>query len=185
MVSVVDFSKSIEDRTFRTVIAVAGSGEVLQRPRHLSELAGLALKLLDVAQRKALYVGTGTGAVTPQVKQLADLLHGKPKIARPADKAQRMHVVFGVDPVSRLGSRCRRDEVDRLVVADHFGGDARSRRGPANVHVTPPALCSRMTIVRLFSPPSMGFLISQAARSRSEEHTSELQSLMRISYAVF
>src|SRR3546814_7856742 len=28
-------------------------------------------------------------------------------------------------------------------------------------------------------------LLAEAARSRSEEHTSELQSLMRISYAVF
>src|SRR3546814_7465157 len=105
-----------------------------------------------------------------------------------------MHVVFGVDPVSCLGARYRRDEVDRLVVADHLGGDARFRCGLANVHVTPPEPYSRMTIVRLFSPPSMGPLISQAVRSgrppllggcqvgfrqRSEEQTSELQSLMR------
>src|SRR3546814_3288085 len=30
-----------------------------------------------------------------------------------------------------------------------------------------------------------GFLLDRARRPRSEEHTSELQSLMRISYAVF
>src|SRR3546814_1842853 len=93
------------------------------------------------------------------------LFRSKLKVARPADKAQRMHVVFGVDPVSCLGARYRRGEVDRLVVADHLGGDARFRCGLANVHVTPPEPYSRMTIVRLFSPPSMGPLISQAVRS--------------------
>src|SRR3546814_10305109 len=36
----------------------------------------------------------------------------------------------------------------------------------------------------LFALP-MGWLVDRANRTRSEEHTSELQSLMRISYAVF
>src|SRR3546814_7626054 len=35
------------------------------------------------------------------------------------------------------------------------------------------------------SLPRSAFLMSSAGLSRSEEHTSELQSLMRISYAVF
>src|SRR3546814_10559677 len=35
------------------------------------------------------------------------------------------------------------------------------------------------------SSGKMGFAIAAAAVARSEEHTSELQSLMRISYAVF
>src|SRR3546814_5744444 len=41
--------------------------------------------------------------------------------------------------------------------------------------------------VLLHSPsrPRVAAVMFQAARSRSEEHTSELQSLMRISYAVF
>src|SRR3546814_6068278 len=34
-------------------------------------------------------------------------------------------------------------------------------------------------------PPDIAALVVQAADERSEEHTSELQSLMRISYAVF
>src|SRR3546814_6466819 len=34
-------------------------------------------------------------------------------------------------------------------------------------------------------PPRIGRLLSRHAGDRSEEHTSELQSLMRISYAVF
>src|SRR3546814_7511271 len=35
------------------------------------------------------------------------------------------------------------------------------------------------------SPVGAGLLAKRPAHSRSEEHTSELQSLMRISYAVF
>src|SRR3546814_4968924 len=38
---------------------------------------------------------------------------------------------------------------------------------------------------RQSSCDSLGLLPPSARRSRSEEHTSELQSLMRISYAVF
>src|SRR3546814_8473355 len=37
----------------------------------------------------------------------------------------------------------------------------------------------------VFDPPWTQNMMSDAARLRSEEHTSELQSLMRISYAVF
>src|SRR3546814_1890078 len=47
-----------------------------------------------------------------------------------------------------------------------------------------------MTIPRDLGGPGLGFLevalvIEEMARVRSEEHTSELQSLMRNSYAVF
>src|SRR3546814_946912 len=37
----------------------------------------------------------------------------------------------------------------------------------------------------LFAPGKIASLVGAPGRSRSEEHTSELQSLMRISYAVF
>src|SRR3546814_10697198 len=39
-------------------------------------------------------------------------------------------------------------------------------------------------LVLVFNPPDSGALMA-FCRNRSEEHTSELQSLMRISYAVF
>src|SRR3546814_7093825 len=47
----------------------------------------------------------------------------------------------------------------------------------------PPALARSMSVILCGSDQSM--LIEGAKRLRSEEHTSELQSLMRISYAVF
>src|SRR3546814_3047816 len=54
----------------------------------------------------------------------------------------------------------------------------------ANAATLPPSLAPRAAIDALMAQPERyGFF--QAARLRSEEHTSELQSLMRISYAVF
>src|SRR3546814_10246385 len=50
----------------------------------------------------------------------------------------------------------------------------RDRQGPARGGYRPPQLILSATIVCSFKAPA-----------RSEEHTSELQSLMRISYAVF
>src|SRR3546814_3170244 len=48
------------------------------------------------------------------------------------------------------------------------------------------ALLGYMLVVEpLLALVSLGFLIPQVILIRSEEHTSELQSLMRISYAVF
>src|SRR3546814_3845394 len=43
----------------------------------------------------------------------------------------------------------------------------------------------RMTEVAHRGDKDMGMILAHPARARSEEHTSELQSLMRISYAVF
>src|SRR3546814_10129575 len=53
---------------------------------------------------------------------------------------------------------------------------------PGALHAQCPVLCAQGPehCRRRRDPPGL-----PAARSRSEEHTSELQSLMRISYAVF
>src|SRR3546814_7352192 len=57
------------------------------------------------------------------------------------------------------------------------------RRVPTDVGATP----SRYGEKRKFNLPAaaLTLLLSAALLARSEEHTSELQSLMRISYAVF
>src|SRR3546814_9288396 len=44
---------------------------------------------------------------------------------------------------------------------------------------------SRITVVQVRDPCQQSRCVPHADASRSEEHTSELQSLMRISYAVF
>src|SRR3546814_1597332 len=41
------------------------------------------------------------------------------------------------------------------------------------------------TVIAIFLSPMLGMLLAMLVMLRSEEHTSELQSLMRISYAVF
>src|SRR3546814_4659474 len=51
--------------------------------------------------------------------------------------------------------------------------------------LVPVARYGRYTLVELVPEPAQRDLLQQAVEVRSEEHTSELQSLMRISYAVF
>src|SRR3546814_1320265 len=62
---------------------------------------------------------------------------------------------------------------------------SRLRSGKAAFRICPPrsAQASHTRSRRPASPPSSA--MSWTASQRSEEHTSELQSLMRISYAVF
>src|SRR3546814_6606551 len=56
----------------------------------------------------------------------------------------------------------------------------------ASLRASPAATSSALPIrTRDIGPPGMRLRTDQAADVRSEEHTSELQSLMRISYAVF
>src|SRR3546814_8388284 len=64
------------------------------------------------------------------------------------------------------GARCARIQGARAAIA-------------SSTALSPSALCTARSIGR---PPSA---TSWALRNRSEEHTSELQSLMRNSYAVF
>src|SRR3546814_5397889 len=67
------------------------------------------------------------------------------------------------------------------IVADH-GGDAQSIVAEDAVA----AFDLRRSMGRQGPPPPHGRLVAPVRqRQRSEEHTSELQSLMRISYAVF
>src|SRR3546814_9711059 len=62
------------------------------------------------------------------------------------------------------------------VVGRSVGGDRRQVVNTGELHVWPPVVAFRYR-PRTPTPP--------AAPDRSEEHTSELQSLMRISYSVF
>src|SRR3546814_6603353 len=74
---------------------------------------------------------------------------------------------------------------DHFIPMLYIAGLAAAADGPAEVFVEGPAFGSiSMTSYALGAdcPPSTE---SQPAASRSEEHTSELPSLMRISYAVF
>src|SRR3546814_11111668 len=100
-------------------------------------------------------------------------LHDAPPIFRRAvGRPRRTH----------LGRRCRRDGRGR------HGGGAAARRLPRAARDTAAAA------TRIPRPPRTGgggdrlqprHLAAAVAAPRSEEHTSELQSLMRISYAVF
>src|SRR3546814_4294903 len=61
----------------------------------------------------------------------------------------------------------------------------------AQLYVTPAAVSRQIRLLeahletRLFHRQHRRIVLTRAGQERSEEHTSELQSLMRISYAVF
>src|SRR3546814_18026581 len=77
-------------------------------------------------------------------------------------------------PFFRKAALCRRIAigiVKSLYIATKPGRDAKASDKPVQVH-----LYARLVAI--------GKAVDDA-RARSEEHTSELQSLMRISYAVF
>src|SRR3546814_9666648 len=85
---------------------------------------------------------------------------------------------------NRSGSSCRR-VASPARSANPAGGRKEStcRRGPAPRLRQPPPPPHLLTSYRSWSCPDAGR--GTCVRQRSEEHTSELQSLMRISYAVF
>src|SRR3546814_3260882 len=69
-----------------------------------------------------------------------------------------------------------------LVSLDALLTEKSVSRAAEKLHITQPAMSASLQRLRQYlSDP----LLHQVGRKRSEEHTSELQSLMRISYAVF
>src|SRR3546814_4172249 len=79
--------------------------------------------------------------------------------------------LFRSSPATRiLGRLLRRSRGDRVLA------------GPARPPARPAALSPRR---RRLDRRAAGAVVAPEERLRSEEHTSELQSLMRISYAVF
>src|SRR3546814_1360239 len=69
-----------------------------------------------------------------------------------------------------------------LVLA---GGDDHAVTLLDTVHIVLSSIRGSVASPSLYLPMPLRALQVRARRSRSEEHTSELQSLMRISYAVF
>src|SRR3546814_4160609 len=102
------------------------------------------------------------------------------------------------------GCRCRRDTVPAQVAPDRIARRTRARRNGAQGDMASDIVnqvadtaitvlrCAahrfehdRVKITRYLAPPEGIAGRHERAGQRSEEHTSELQSLMRISYAVF
>src|SRR3546814_7106406 len=99
---------------------------------------------------------------------------------RAADRHQRRQrgEAEGLEHPHRVPQRrdCRRGLVDRQYPAREGEFDAVARLGPGE---------QRVPRRRLLGLPGGVAVVAVAEQVRSEEHTSELQSLMRISYAVF
>src|SRR3546814_10900553 len=73
------------------------------------------------------------------------------------------------------------------IAATRVGGNAEIVADDVNCLVVPPSDPEALAdaIGQLLGDPGRASTMGRAGRSRSEEHTSELQSLMSISYAAF
>src|SRR3546814_5999467 len=56
---------------------------------------------------------------------------------------------------------------------------------PSPFHITHSGLTAYVPITKIWAEATLAIPFIRKKKNRSEEHTSELQSLMRISYAVF
>src|SRR3546814_1597921 len=85
-------------------------------------------------------------------------------------------------------SPCSSDEPPAKRAPPTDASALRSAVGPLSARMYQPSAASGRLAVHLLRPVSEPILerrINHGEEPRSEEHTSELQSLMRISYAVF
>src|SRR3546814_4018055 len=89
-----------------------------------------------------------------------------------------MKAFFTFDGAERDAINARRGDSHKLGLALHIGFLRMSGRLLGAFRVIPVALWRHLG-------NELGIAAPEVASLRSEEHTSELQSLMRISYAVF
>src|SRR3546814_2930003 len=109
------------------------------------------------------------------------LVHEEPVVALEASSERRVghrvvrrHDVEDGQPLDRLGT-----------VERHAEANARAAVVPGDGKALKAELAHDLKAVLAHRPERVGGMVAPAGRLRSEEHTSELQSLMRISYAVF
>src|SRR3546814_10862470 len=84
----------------------------------------------------------------------------------------------------RTTCRASRWSSRRKSTTETAGGDKKRKRGVKPLVLIVEDREALVTMLR-YNLESSGFRVNAAGDGRSEEHTSELQSLMRISYAVF
>src|SRR3546814_2942617 len=109
----------------------------------------------------------------------SDLVHG---LARDPHLAARPGPAGPGPDVGGAGRAAARHRRCRRAFGDFAGGAVRTC---AARRCSRPAVANAITTARTGATGSAGRLRHLQCPCRSEEHTSELQSLMRISYAVF
>src|SRR3546814_5445994 len=103
--------------------------------------------------------------------------------------AERMNLMRRSPRRGRLEARTAalqlEEDIDQASAAALTGRSRRTVPAAASRPAAPPAARGRSARCAAMLPPAPGRGRRSESELRSEEHTSELQSLMRISYAVF
>src|SRR3546814_696834 len=132
-------------------------GSETTAPRTISE----TLAMTGSARPRVAFIQSGKGIVTPATLNSKGSRNMQ-KNSSTSQGALRKNWVTSQEPARTGGSR-------EICMS------------PSTAPAAVPIAMARKEIAMLKTKPSS----SSGAQSRSEEHTSELQSLMRISYAVF
>lgn len=97
---------------------------MLERADHFLELLRLCLHLVDVRIGDSAHFDIAPVPVVPKVQKIADAVDGKPEITRTPHEDKAVDVGIIVVAVAAILAGRLRQKGDRLVVADHLGGDA-------------------------------------------------------------
>lgn len=113
-----------DDGAIRPPVTMASFGEIEQRISHRLQCKSLAVKVVGARQSEALDVDALAVAIVPQSQQRADVLDREAQIARVRDEAEAVHVGIGIIAIPAVAAERRRDQADRLIMADHPLRDA-------------------------------------------------------------
>ena len=94
----------VKNGAVRPVIAMAAMHQTLQRALHGLHGSNAFGQHGNMALGNALDLAAGAALVLPQAEQGAYLFHREAQITPAADKAQRMHIGFGVLAVAAVGA---------------------------------------------------------------------------------
>src|SRR5258708_5951787 len=111
--------------------------KVRERVSHLDEFRNPRVEFGDMLRRDGLDLRARAVLILPEREQVPDLFDGKTQRARLVYEAQHVHVVLTINPVAALSPPGGRHQINAFVVADHFGGDARSVCSLSYVHGSP------------------------------------------------
>ena len=95
------------------------------------------IELSDVLCGDRLDLRARTMLIPPEREQEADLLDGTSPRARLVYEVQYVDLILSINPVSALAQPGDLYQVNALLVADHFGGDAGGARCLSYAHGTP------------------------------------------------
>ena len=123
-----------QNRAVRAMIAAAGAHEPMQRRCYALHFRDPRFEVGEVRGGDLFHLPARATLVAPKSQQRRYFRHREAELARVADEAQLVHIVLVISAITVPFAGGGLQKTDRLVMADHFRADARSRRSHADIH---------------------------------------------------